>query len=193
MLSTEKKLTELYDEAEGEIYEGFGIMPEEGMLEMEGELLEVPKDKDIFGPGEEEKVLFGEGVIKGHKPSVVVEHAPNTVCCLSLKIWSVWLMEIIHNAHSWTKWIQNIIRKVKEYAAIIRGDVKLPNGETKVLRKSEWREFTKDIEEKIITWRSYSQHVKELSSSIIDNFHEKKVNCCPKCLQVSLYFYIEYF
>jgi len=43
-------------------------------------------------------------VIKGHKPLKVFEHSPDTVCCLSLKTWAVWLLEITHNAHNWTQW-----------------------------------------------------------------------------------------
>lgn len=127
----------------------------------------------------------GEGVIKGHKPSVILDHSPNTVCCLSLKIWAVWLLEITHNAHSWTKWVHELIKQVREYASIVRGDVILPNGCKRVLLKKEWREFVNSTDEKIIAWRQYSSHVKDLSLSIIENFRGKNIVCCPKCLQVS--------
>lgn len=123
------------------------------------------------------------GIIRGHKPPEVYEHAPGTICCLSLKIWAVWLLEIANNAHNWTKWIAAIIKQVRHYASIIRGDVVLPSGAKQVLYKEDWRKFVKDTEEKVIAWRQYSKHVKDLSSEIMDNFHGKKVNCCPKCLQ----------
>ncbi|XP_023024149.2 uncharacterized protein [Leptinotarsa decemlineata] len=145
-----------------------------------------PVTKEGVPPIPEEVSAVGkedDRVIRGHKPSVVVEHSPGTVCCLSLKIWAVWLLEITHNAHTWTKWMHEVIKQVREFASIVRGDVTLPNGEKKILYKEDWRKFTRDTEEKIIAWRQYSAHVKELSNSIIDNFHMKKVNCCPKCLQ----------
>lgn len=122
-------------------------------------------------------------VIRGHKPSVTYEHAPDTVCCLSLKIWAVWLLEITHNAHNWTQWLCNIIKKVREFAAIVRGDVTTPSGEKRVLTKAEWRKFAKETEEMAVSWRQYSKHVRDLTDKIIENFHGKKVVCCPKCLQ----------
>ncbi|VEN47457.1 unnamed protein product [Callosobruchus maculatus] len=142
-----------------------------------------PQIDVIYTPGGELTAEEAGAIIKGHKPSVVFEHEPGTVCCLSLKIWAVWLLEITHNAHTWTKWVHQIVQKVREFAATIRGDVVLPNGQKKVLYKREWREFAKETEQNIIAWRQYSAHVKDLSSSIVENFHNKKVNCCPKCLQ----------
>nr|CAI5822497.1 unnamed protein product [Callosobruchus analis] len=133
------------------------------------------KEKDqLLTGGEEMLGGFGE---EGEG------HEPGTVCCLSLKIWAVWLLEITHNAHTWTKWVHQIVQKVREFAATIRGDVLLPNGQKKVLYKREWREFAKETEQNIIAWRQYSAHVKDLSSSIVENFHNQKVKCCPKCLQ----------
>ncbi|RZC34982.1 uncharacterized protein BDFB_001383 [Asbolus verrucosus] len=166
------------DEWEGEGFGGaegeeFG---EELLEEEEGEALAKLTD-------ELEKLDSLLGIIRGHKPSAVFEHEPGTICCLSLKIWAVWLLEIANNAHNWTKWIGDIIKQVRQYAAIIRGDVQTPSGERKVLYKEEWRKFVKDTEEKIIAWRQYSKHVKDLSNEIMENFHDKKVNCCPKCLQ----------
>nr|CAI5837582.1 unnamed protein product [Callosobruchus analis] len=143
----------------------------------------VPEIDVIYTPGGELTAEEAGAIIKGHKPSVVFEHEPGTVCCLSLKIWAVWLLEITHNAHTWTKWVHQIVQKVREFAATIRGDVLLPNGQKKVLYKREWREFAKETEQNIIAWRQYSAHVKDLSSSIVENFHNQKVKCCPKCLQ----------
>lgn len=166
-----------YEEEEEEEEEG----------EIEGE--EKPEVSVLYEKtaGEEEPAKFEEGeegIIKGHKPRIIMEHSPNTVCCLSLKIWAVWLLDVTHNAHSWTKWVHELIKQIRGYAAVVRGDVILPNGEKKVLLKKEWRDFINSTEEKIIAWRQYSAHVKELSVSIIENFHGKKIVCCPKCLQV---------
>lgn len=123
-------------------------------------------------------------VIKGHKPSVTFEHSPDMVCCLSLKTWAVWLLEITHNAHNWTKWVHGVIQKIREFAATVRGDVVGPDGKKKVLYKKDWRIFAKEVDEMIVAWRQYSAHVRDLSTSIIENFHGKQVKCCPKCLQV---------
>lgn len=158
----------------------------EEVEELEAEV-KVEEGEEELGEAEaveQEELDAEEGVIKGHKPSVVFEHSPSTVCCLSLKIWSVWLLEITHNAHSWTKWVHELIKQIREYASIIRGDVVLGDGKKKILLKSDWRTFVKDAEEKIIAWRQYSAHVKDLSISIIENFRGKKITCCPKCLQV---------
>uniref|UniRef100_A0AAR5PC36 Uncharacterized protein n=1 Tax=Dendroctonus ponderosae TaxID=77166 RepID=A0AAR5PC36_DENPD len=131
----------------------------------------------------QEGAILPYGIIKGHKPSKVFEHSPGTVCCLSLKTWAVWLLEITHNAHNWTQWMSCVIQKIREYAAIVRGDVKKQDGQVKVLPKAEWRQFIKETEESVVAWRQYSAHVKDLSQSIVENFHNKKINCCPKCLQ----------
>ncbi|KAL1497260.1 hypothetical protein ABEB36_008254 [Hypothenemus hampei] len=122
-------------------------------------------------------------VIKGHKPSKVFEHSPNTVCCLSLKTWAIWLLEITHNAHNWTQWMSSVIHNIREFASIVRGDVLEENGQKKVLQKSEWRKFIKETEESVVAWRQYSAHVKDISETIMENFHQKQVNCCDKCLQ----------
>lgn len=122
-------------------------------------------------------------MILGHKPSFITEHSPDAICCLSLKIWAVWLLEVCHNAHVWTKWMHEVIRQIREFAATVRGDIKLPNGQRKVLYKDEWRQFICETEEKIVFWMDYSQHVKELSDDIIENFKGRPVYCCPKCLQ----------
>ena len=156
--------------------EGFGLGAGEGESEAEGELEERLS-------AELERLSGRLGIIRGHKPSVVYEHTPGTICCLSLKIWAVWLLEIATNAHNWTKWIADIIKQVRYYCSVIRGDVVLPNGEKKVLYKEEWRKFVADTEEKVIAWRHYSKHVKDLSNEIIENFRGKPVTCCPKCLQ----------
>jgi hypothetical protein len=155
--------------------EGFGKALGEGEEEEEEEIGRLADELERL-----DSLL---GIIRGHKPSVVFEHEPGTICCLSLKIWAVWLLEIANNAHKWTKWIGDIIKQVRHYAAIIRGDVVLPNGEKKVLYKEEWRKFVRDTEEKVIAWRQYSKHVKDLSNEIMENFHGKRVTCCPKCLQ----------
>ncbi|EFA09045.1 hypothetical protein TcasGA2_TC006758 [Tribolium castaneum] len=176
---------DLYGEAEDLLYgeegfdegEGYGLPPGVELGE-EGEELIMGRLAD-----ELERLDSLLGVIRGHKPSVVYEHTPGTICCLSLKIWAVWLLEIANNAHNWTKWIGAIIKQVRHYVAIIRGDVLLPSGEKQVLYKEEWRKFVKDTEEKVVAWRQYSKHVKDLSTEIMENFHGKKVNCCPKCLQ----------
>lgn len=141
---------------------------------------------EVLYEAEEEGVPCGEQLIKGHKPPKTLEHTPGTICCLSLKMWAVWLMEITQNAHSWTKWIQYIIQRVREFASIVRGEVKRPDGKIQVLHKSEWRKFAKETEENIVTWRAYGQHVQDLTGSIIENFHDKQVDCCPKCLQVTI-------
>ncbi|CAG9863118.1 unnamed protein product [Phyllotreta striolata] len=122
-------------------------------------------------------------MILGHKPSFIKEHSPDAICCLSLKIWAVWLLEVCHNAHVWTKWMHEIIRRIREFAATVRGDIKLPNGQRKVLYREEWRQFIKETEEKVVYWMDYSEHVRELSQDIIENFQGKPVYCCPKCLQ----------
>ncbi|CAH1986307.1 unnamed protein product [Acanthoscelides obtectus] len=168
-------------------------MKKEEMLTAEGEEMlggfgeeeeeTAPLPIDVIYPGGELTAEEAGVIIKGHKPSVVLEHTPGTVCCLSLKIWAVWLLEITHNAHTWTKWVHEIVKKVREFVATIRGDVILRNGQKKVLYKHEWRKFAKETEQNIIAWRQYSAHVTDLSSSIVENFHGKKVNCCPKCLQ----------
>lgn len=151
---------------------------EEKEGEAEGQIAVLYEKSEVSAEGEEGLI------IKGHKPSVVLEHSPSTVCCLSLKIWAVWLLEITHNAHSWTKWMHELIKQVRAYASTVRGDVVLPSGSKKILTKNEWRIFVNDTEEKIIAWRQYSAHVKDLSISIIENFRGKKIICCPKCLQV---------
>ncbi|KAG5880749.1 hypothetical protein JTB14_030574 [Gonioctena quinquepunctata] len=156
----EKKATPI----EGEVPSKEGVLPVEGVV--------LPKDKIPPVVPEKEVQKTEERVIKGHRPSVVVEHSPNTVCCLSLKVWAAWLLEIAHNAHTWTEWMHEVIKQVREFAAIVRGDVMLPNGEKKILYKKDWKAFTKDTEEKINAWQRYSVH--------------KKVNCCPKCLQDNL-------
>lgn len=53
-----------------------------------------------------------------------------------------------------------VIQRIREYAAIVRGDVKGSNGEASVLRKAEWRKFIKETDAAIVACRQYSAHVK---------------------------------
>lgn len=53
-----------------------------------------------------------------------------------------------------------VIQKIREYAAIVRGDVKQLDGQVKVLPKAEWRQFIAETEESVVAWRQYSAHVK---------------------------------
>ncbi|KAK9885171.1 hypothetical protein WA026_010681 [Henosepilachna vigintioctopunctata] len=131
-------------------------------------------------PGVKEK---GVTIIRGHTPRRIQEHSKDTVCCLSLKIWAVWLLEITHNAHNWTKWITNIISQIREFAAILRGEILLPNGQKKIIFKEDWNKFINDMNEDVIAWRQYSRHINDLTQKIIEKFHGKKIYCCEKCLQ----------
>lgn len=123
------------------------------------------------------------GEIKSHKPVKVLEHQPGTICCLSLKIWAVWLIEITHNAHNWTMWMGETIRKVRNYASIVRGEVKDESGDTAMLYKADWRKFCRETKASINKWNEYSKHVQQLNQEISDEFKDKRVVCCPKCLQ----------
>lgn len=124
-------------------------------------------------------------VIEKHSTDVA-EHSSDTLCCLTLKVWATALMEISHNSYAWTKWARILFKQIKDYAATVRGNVILPNGEKKVLLKREWRHFVNEIEQQIDTWREYSSHVKELSAAIIDDCRGKTIICCPKCLEDNL-------
>lgn len=53
-----------------------------------------------------------------------------------------------------------VIQRIKEYASVVRGDVKDANGQVKMLRKAEWRKFIEEAETSVIGWRQYSAHVK---------------------------------
>ncbi|XP_072387109.1 uncharacterized protein [Diabrotica undecimpunctata] len=171
-----------HGEAEGqEQIDTLYPLEEEGFEQMEISEEEAQIGVDTQLIDDKEKKM-GE-YIYGHKPTVIREHCLDAICCLSLKIWAVWLLEVIHNAHTWTKWMHEIIGNVRSYASIVRGDVKDANGKRKVLLKSEWEKFVKGTEKKVIAWRQYSAHVNELSDEIIENFRNKEVYCCPKCLQ----------
>ncbi|XP_057652493.1 uncharacterized protein LOC130891655 isoform X2 [Diorhabda carinulata] len=172
---TEDWETGVGDEVIGEDMEGF-YSPEENIFEEEADV--------IYEKLEVTRPVIEEGeYIRGHKPPKVYEHSTDTICCLSLKIWAVWLLEVIHNAHMWTKWMHEVIRKIREFASIVRNNIKCIDGNRQVLYKSEWAKFVKETEGKIIAWRQYSAHINELSDGIIENFRNKKVFCCPKCLQ----------
>ncbi|XP_050303491.1 uncharacterized protein LOC126741176 isoform X2 [Anthonomus grandis grandis] len=97
-----------YEGEEPGIEEYPSIPGEEGATEdeFEFEMEEGGEGEIIYPPGGAKPgvpALDGRW-IKGHKPSKVFEHSPDTVCCLSLKTWAVWLLEITHNAHNWTQW-----------------------------------------------------------------------------------------
>ncbi|XP_060522648.1 uncharacterized protein LOC132699779 [Cylas formicarius] len=131
---------------------------------------------EMVAPSKVEPVTSQDrrGVIRGHRPAKVYEHSADAVCCLSLKTWAVWLLEITHNAHNWTRWMGSVIAHIKEFALTLRRGG--------ALKKSEWRRFANETEENVVAWRQYSAHVKELSQSIVDNFRGRRVRCCPKCV-----------
>lgn len=172
--------------------EGENLEEVEEEEEEEGETTETEEEEKKSGEEgeEEEEETSAAGsresmitVIKGHKPKKIYEHSNDTVCCLSLKIWAVWLLEITHNAHNWTKWVSNIIGQIREFAAILRGEVLLPNGQKKVLFKDDWNKFVDGMNDDVIAWRQYCRHVNDLTNNIVQKFHGKKVHCCEKCLQ----------
>lgn len=123
-------------------------------------------------------------VIKGHKPLSTSNHSPDMICCLSLKTYAVWLLDMTHNAHNWTKWMHAVVHQIGEFAAIVKGNVVGPDGKKKVLYKQEWRDFCKEILEMITAWRKYSTQVRKLTKDIMDDIKGKSVKCCPQCLKV---------
>lgn len=122
-------------------------------------------------------------VIKAHKPSATFNHSPDMVCCLSLKTYAVWLLDLTHNAHNWTKWMHAVVYKIGQFAAIVKGDVVGPDGKKKVLYKQEWRDFCKEITEMIAAWQKYSAQVRKLTKDILEDIRGKEVKCCPQCLK----------
>ncbi|XP_045477546.1 uncharacterized protein LOC123682800 isoform X1 [Harmonia axyridis] len=189
----EKELESRGEVGEDEMgMEGENLEEVEEEEEEEGETTETEEEEKKSGEEgeEEEEETSAAGsresmitVIKGHKPKKIYEHSNDTVCCLSLKIWAVWLLEITHNAHNWTKWVSNIIGQIREFAAILRGEVLLPNGQKKVLFKDDWNKFVDGMNDDVIAWRQYCRHVNDLTNNIVQKFHGKKVHCCEKCLQ----------
>lgn len=77
-----------------------------------------------------------------------------------------------------------VIQKIKEYASVVRGDVKDANGQVKVLRKAEWRKFIEDTESSVIGWRQYSAHVKGFVSISLVAFIPMKM-VLKICLEAS--------
>lgn len=167
--------------------------------EVELEELKVPIPAEpgelVTLPGEGEEVELEEimgirrdipEIIARHDPSKVFEHAPGTICCLTLKVWATWLLEVAGNAHAWSRWLNEIINEVRRIASIIRGEVKDAQGNPVMFYKEDWLEFSEKVDKMIVSWRQYSMHVKDLTDKIIRNFHNKKITCCPKCLEDNL-------
>uniref|UniRef100_A0A1Y1N862 Uncharacterized protein n=1 Tax=Photinus pyralis TaxID=7054 RepID=A0A1Y1N862_PHOPY len=125
-------------------------------------------------------------VIPKHKPSKVFEHAPDTICCLTLKVWAVWLLEVASNAQTWSKWLSDIISEIRTTARILKGEVLDSNGQPIMFYQEDWKAFVKKVENMTVSWRQYSMHVKDLTDKIIQNFHGKRITCCPKCLEDNL-------
>lgn len=136
--------------------------------------------------GKEVAAVGPPGVIFGHKPSRVFEHTPDGICCVSLKIYALWLYEVAENAHNWSSWLIEVIQEVRNFTRIVKGEVRNPDGSKRVLKKDEWRKFVEKIEKMIVSWRQYSQHIGSLSDRLMKTIHDKKVTCCPKCLSDNL-------
>lgn len=117
------------------------------------------------------------------KSKHVEEHSPDMVCCLTLKLWAGWLLEVAHNSQNWCKWVTDIIGQIRLYAAILRGEVRNSDGTVRLLYRQEWEKFKTQLESDIIGFQQYNLHVKDLSEEIIEKFHGKRVACCLACLQ----------
>lgn len=140
--------------------------------------MEAAKDVDMTGD------IFG--IIPKHKPSITFDHAPDTICCLTIKVWATWLLEVANNAQKWSEWLSAIIAEIKQIASIMRGEVLDQDGNMVMFYIEDWRAFVEKVETMIISWRQYSMHVKDLTDKIIHNFHGKRITCCPKCLEDNL-------
>lgn len=140
-------------------------------------------------PGETEiegKELAGFGMILAHKPSRTFEHTPDGICCISLKIYAMWLYEVAENAHNWSSWLIDVIQEVRNFTRIVKGEVRNPDGSKRVLKKDEWRKFVDKIEKMIVSWRQYSQHIGSLTERLMKAMMDKSVTCCPRCLSDNL-------
>lgn len=127
--------------------------------------------------------LDRDGVILGHKPSVTFEHQPDQICCLAMKIYALWLLEVSENANNWGVWLRSIAEDIRQLVQVIRGEVTSPSGEKRVLKKEEWKDFIQKVDDMIVSWRQYNMHFNSLSDKLMDQIKGKKVQCCPKCLQ----------
>lgn len=185
------------EEAEIEVLVGAEVSPEEALEAaaeeeikaaeelMAAEAAAAEKPEEVAEAKELAKV-GPPGLIPGHKPSVVFEHTPDGICCLSLKIYALWLYEVAENAHNWSSWLIEVIQEVRNYTRIVKGEVRNPDGTKRILKKDEWRKFVEKIEKMIVSWRQYSQHIGSLSDRLMQSIHDKKVTCCPKCLSDNL-------
>lgn len=174
---TEEAEVEGMEEEEGE-GEGEGeeqaIEEELGEPEMEEETEEVREEPVSQVP-----------VVEEPKP-IVVEHYPDLVCCTSLRTSTLWLLYIAQNAYDWTLEIENTIRQVRHYANVLRGKHRTPNGDIEVLNPRDWLAFVKETESKQKNWQNYSGEVKNLTDEIVKKYKNKKMKCCPKCVQGNL-------
>lgn len=181
-------------EGEALLEEGYAAEAMEGAEEAKAML--TPEEERLRAEAEaaaaaqraaaEREAAEQRGVIFGHKPSRVFEHTPDGICCVSLKIYALWLYEVAENAHNWSSWLIEVIQEVRNYTRIVKGEVRNPDGTKRVLKKDEWRKFVEKIEKMIVSWRQYSQHIESLSDRLMKTIHDKKVTCCPKCLSDNL-------
>lgn len=154
----------------------------------------IPAEEEIGAPLkslsslEKRKLLAGrEGeIIRAHSPPAVFEHEPGKICCLSLKVWASWLIEVAENARKWSKWLNEIISEVRRIVRIIKGEVKDESGKPQQFYKEDWVAFSKKVEDMTVSWRQYSQHVRDLTEKLTSSFHGKAVECCAKCLEDNL-------
>lgn len=116
----------------------------------------------------------------------IEEHSPDAVCCVTIKTWTKWLVDVSHNTHHWCQWIQDVIARVRFFAAVIKGEVTMPDGRKRILHKEEWDHFTETLDRDIEAWHKYNEHVKEISENIINEFQNKRIICCPACLNSKL-------
>lgn len=140
-------------------------------------------------PSKEAGICDFERIIS--KATSVKEHSPNMVCCYSLKLYAHWLLQVAQNSQGWCKWITDIIGQIRLYAAILRGEVRQPNGTLRIMYKEEWDQFKTQLEADTVAFRQYNAHVKDLSKNIITQFTGKRIACCPVCLETKQIFSVE--
>lgn len=133
-----------------------------------------------------EKEIIDKEIVPVEMKRHVEEHSADATCCVAMKKWAIWLAEVARNTHSWCQWIQQVIAKIRFFAAILKGDVKTADGKRRILYKEEWNSFKETLANDMTAWIEYNTHVKDLSEKIIASFQNKRVVCCPACLDDKL-------